>query len=118
MGESKNKTAGEDCQHTMSLKLYTYAGNKDAYKALITAEYVGVVLDVPPFRMGKDNKDSDFLEMSPRGQIPVLEHKGTYLYESNAIARFVARLSDAKLFGLSALDAGKVETWIDFSSAS
>ena len=50
-------------------KLYTYAGNKDGFKALIAAQYANVNIDIPPFRMGVDNKSDDFYKMSPRGQV-------------------------------------------------
>ena len=50
-------------------KLYTYAGNKDGYKALVAAQYANVKIDIPPFRMGVDNKSDDFYKMSPRGQV-------------------------------------------------
>ena len=55
--------------HIHLQKLYTYAGNKDGYKALVAAQYANVKIDIPPFRMGVDNKSDDFYEMSPRGQV-------------------------------------------------
>ena len=32
----------------MALKLYTYPNNKNAFKALIAAEYNGVKIELPP----------------------------------------------------------------------
>ena len=52
------------------MKLLTYPENKNAYKALITAEYVGVQIDVPSsFQMGVDNKTPDFLCKNPFGKV-------------------------------------------------
>jgi len=52
------------------LKLYTYPGNKNAYKALIAAEYVGAKIDVPSdFQMGTDNKKPEFLKLNPNGKV-------------------------------------------------
>lgn len=52
----------------MTLKLYTYPGNKNAYKALIAAQYVGVRIEVPPFSMGETNKTPEFLKLNPNGK--------------------------------------------------
>ena len=52
------------------MKLLTYPENKNAYKALIAAEYVGVQIDVPSsFQMGVDNKTPDFLSKNPFGKV-------------------------------------------------
>lgn len=98
--------------------LYTFAGNKDGFKALVAAEYASVSLDLPPFRMGVDNKSSDFFKMSPRGQLPVLETQEGCLYESNAIARYIARVGGGDLTGVTAIENGEIESWIDYCSTS
>eukprot|EP01023_Acetabularia_acetabulum_P059127 TRINITY_DN7093_c0_g1_i1.p1 TRINITY_DN7093_c0_g1~~TRINITY_DN7093_c0_g1_i1.p1 ORF type:complete len:385 (-),score=81.18 TRINITY_DN7093_c0_g1_i1:126-1280(-) len=98
------------------MKLYTYPGNKNAYKALISGEYVGVKISVPDFKMGVDNKTAEFLKKNPHGKVPVLETDHGCIWESNAIARYVARLADKGLFGKTHLDAAVVEQWIDFST--
>ena len=53
----------------MTLKLHTYPGNKNAFKALIAAQYIGVQVEVPPFNMGVDNKKPDFLKLNPNGKV-------------------------------------------------
>lgn len=75
-------------------------------------------LDLPPFRMGVDNKSEDFFKMSPRGQLPVLETAEGCLYESNAIARYIARVGAGDLAGATAMENGEIETWIDFASSA
>ncbi len=52
----------------MDLKLYTYPGNKNAFKALIAAQYVGAKIEVPAFNMGTDNKSPEFLKLNPNGK--------------------------------------------------
>jgi elongation factor 1-gamma len=100
------------------LTLYTWSpGNKNAYKALIAAEYVGAKIDVPSdFKMGTDNKTPEFLKLNPNGKVPTLETPEGGVFESNAIARYVARLADKGLFGTTLLDTAFVESWIDFST--
>ncbi|GLJ31986.1 hypothetical protein SUGI_0643960 [Cryptomeria japonica] len=99
------------------LILHAGEGNKNAAKALIAAEYAGVKISrAPNFEMGVTNKTPEFLKMNPIGKIPVLETPDGPVFESNAIARYVARLKgDNSLFGFSLIDYGHVEQWIDFS---
>ncbi|CAL8463238.1 g2772 [Coccomyxa elongata] len=99
-----------------NLRLYTFPGNKNAWKAQIAAEYVGVKLDVPAFEMGKTNKSPQFLKLNPNGKVPTLQTPEGAVWESNAIARYVARLADKGLFGVTAFDAALVEQWIEFST--
>lgn len=96
------------------MKLFTYPGNKNAFKALITAEYVGVKIEVPPFEMGVENQTPEFLAMNPFGKVPVLSTEAGAVFESNAIARYIARCKDCGLFGSTLEDYGHVEQWIDF----
>ncbi|XP_028762880.1 elongation factor 1-gamma-like [Neltuma alba] len=103
----------------MALILYPGRNtSKNGYKALIAAEYVGVQLKVSEdFEMGVSNKTPEFLKMNPIGKVPVLETPDGPIFESNAIARYVARLkADSPLFGCSPIDYGHIEQWIDFSS--
>eukprot|EP00884_Botryococcus_braunii_P006615 jgi/Botrbrau1/15955/Bobra.0340s0003.1 len=100
----------------MVLSLYTYPNNKNAYKALITAQYVGAEIDIPQFQMGVDNKKPDFLKLNPFGKVPTLRTPDGGVFESNAIARYVARLADKGLFGATAYEEGLVEQWIDVST--
>ena len=50
--------------------LYSWNTNKNAYKALIVAEYNGVKVDLAPgFTMGVTNKSPEFLKMNPIGKV-------------------------------------------------
>jgi len=99
----------------MSLTLYTFPTNFRAFKALIAAEYSGLTLDVPKFTMGVDNVTEDFLKMSPMGKVPCLKTKDGCISQSNAIARYIARLrGDSGLYGNSFFESGQVDAWMDF----
>uniref|UniRef100_A0A803N9F2 Elongation factor 1-gamma n=1 Tax=Chenopodium quinoa TaxID=63459 RepID=A0A803N9F2_CHEQI len=102
----------------MALVLHAGNTNKNAYKALIAAEYSGVKIElVKDFEMGVSNKTPEFLQMNPIGKVPVLETPDGPIFESNAIARYVARLkADSPLYGSSLIDYGHIEQWIDFAS--
>ncbi|PIN11431.1 Translation elongation factor EF-1 gamma [Handroanthus impetiginosus] len=101
----------------MALVLHCTA-NKNAFKALIAAEYSGVKVELAKnFEMGVSNKTPEFIKMNPLGKIPVLETPDGAIFESNAIARYVARLNpDCSLYGSSLIDYGHIEQWVDFST--
>ncbi|KAL8223922.1 hypothetical protein R6Q57_019397 [Mikania cordata] len=99
----------------MALILHSGSQNKNCYKAQIAAEYVGVKVQYSDsFEMGVTNKTPEFLKMNPLGKIPVLETPDGAVFESNAIARYVAHGSF--LFGSSSMEYGQIEQWIDFSA--
>jgi elongation factor 1-gamma len=100
----------------MSLTLYTYPGNPRAWKAQIAAEYAGVKVNVPAFEMGKDNKTKEFADKNPVQKVPTADTPDGPLFESNAIARYVAR-KGGKLFGSNEYEAGLVDQWIDFATS-
>ncbi|EYU28215.1 hypothetical protein ABFS82_14G321000 [Erythranthe guttata] len=102
----------------MALVLHASSTNKNAIKALITAEYSGIKIELAKgFEMGVSNKTPAFLKMNPIGKVPVLETPDGPIFESNAIARYVARLkADNPLYGSSLIDYGHIEQWIDFSA--
>lgn len=101
----------------MSLTLYTDTANFRAFKILIAAEYNGVEIAIPEFTLGKDNKTDQFKQMSPLGKLPVLNTPSGSIFESNAIARYVARMRrDTELYGCSFFESAQVDSWIDFCS--
>jgi glutathione S-transferase len=63
-----------------------------------------------------DQKTEDFSKMTPIGKVPVLEHDGEYLFESGAICRYVANVSDSALYPNDALQRARVDQWLDFFS--
>ncbi|VFQ71496.1 unnamed protein product [Cuscuta campestris] len=102
----------------MALVLHSFPDNKNAFKARIAAEYSGVKLELTnDFVMGVTNKTPEFLKMNPLGKVPVLETPDGAVFESNAIARYVAKLkNDNPLFGSSLIEYARIEQWMDFSA--
>ncbi|KAI5448690.1 hypothetical protein KIW84_015912 [Lathyrus oleraceus] len=89
---------------SMALILHSTQANRNFYKILIAAEYVGVKVELAPdFQMGVSNKTPHFLKLNPIGKVPVLETPEGAVFESNAIARHVARLGENNLFGSSSI---------------
>lgn len=101
----------------MAYTLHTYSGNPKVFKILIAAQYNGVTIDIPHFDMGVTNKSKAFLKMNPMGKVPVLETPMGPLVESDAIARYVARMrNDTGLYGKNFFESGQVDAWMDMCS--
>ena len=97
--------------------LYASGLTGRALKTVIAAKYAGVDVALPHFELGKDNKTPEFLAKNPVGKIPVLDTPSGPLFESNAIARYVARLRpDTGLYGANFYQQAQVDQWIDFSA--
>lgn len=104
-------------QSTSIGKITTYPENPRVYKAQIAAKYAGVQVEVNTnFTMGVTNKSADFLAKYPLGKVPVMETKEGPIYESDAIAYYVAQHSQA-LVGASAYDKARVLQYVSFASA-
>ncbi|BAT86715.1 hypothetical protein LR48_Vigan09g276400 [Vigna angularis] len=102
----------------MALILHAIKRNKNVFKTLIAAEYSGVQLEfAPDFEFSVSNKTPEFLKMNPLGKFPVLETPDGPVFESNAIARYVARLNgDNALYLSTPIDNARIDQWIDFST--
>jgi len=98
------------------MKLYGVKDSSRTQKVLVSAEYVGVKVDCPPFVPGKDDKTADFRKKSPLGRTPVLETPKGCIVGSGAITRFLARLrGDLQLYGESFQQHAEVDMWVEIS---
>jgi len=101
----------------MTYTLYSYPNNYRAQKALVAAQYCGIEIAQPAFKLGADNKTPEFTAKAPLQKVPVLDTPDGSIWESHAIARYVARLRpDQHLLGHSFYEQGLVDQWIDFST--
>jgi len=100
----------------MSLKIFSYPNNPRVWKAVIAGKYVGVAIETPAFQIGVDNKTKEFAEKNPVQKVPVLETPDGTIFESNAIARYVARQGDSKIYGSNPFEASLIDQWIDFAA--
>ncbi|KAL5982893.1 hypothetical protein ACLOJK_016972 [Asimina triloba] len=97
---------GENFPINYIMILHGSSTNKNALKALIAAEYAGVNVELAKnFEMGVSNKTPEYLKLNPIGKVPLLETPDGPIFESNAIARYVARVKgDNTLFGSSLIE--------------
>lgn len=101
----------------MALTLYAYEADFRRFKAEIAATYNGVTLTTPAFVAGTDDATPAFQALNPLGKVPLLETAEGVIFESNAIARYIAGLRrDSELLGASYYESGLVDSWMDFCS--
>lgn len=97
--------------------LYTYANNNKAAKAIITSQYCNIKLNIPPFKMGEENKTEEYLKKNPNSTVPTLETSSGCIYGSNSIAKYIARMRpDVGLCGETFHDEGLVDQWCEWSN--
>ena len=98
-------------------KIYSYPNNPRVFKALVAAEYYGITIEqTPDFKMGVDNQTEDFKKLNPNGKVPLLVTSEGPIFESAAIARYIANLGDKSLYGKTTYEHGLVDQWIDWAA--
>ena len=72
---------------------------QNTLKTLYVLEELGVEFEFRFVDLAKgENRSQEFRALNPAGRVPVLEHDGQFLFESGAIARYVASLEHSPLF--------------------
>ncbi|RHZ63430.1 glutathione S-transferase family protein [Aspergillus thermomutatus] len=99
--------------------LYTYTPNARILKIQAAAQINGLNIYLAPhFQMGVTNRSPEFLAKFPMGKVPCLETSdGTLLFESDAIAQFIADSGPCReqLLGRDALERASIRQWICFA---
>jgi len=81
---------------------------------LIAARIAGVEF-TEVFIAFDDQKKPEFLKINPTGKVPCAETPEGTIFESGAIARYIARLHPEKgLYGSTVYESGLVDQWVDF----
>jgi|TARA_R110002096_G_scaffold416576_3_gene619681 glutathione S-transferase len=96
------------------LKIYG-AKTFNAVKAVLTAEEAGVDYEyvAMDFSSG-EHKSPEYMKIHPLGKIPAMEHNGQPIFESNNMCRYIANISDSKLYSKDALEAANIDQMVDF----
>lgn len=63
-----------------------------------------------------ETRTPEYLRMHPGGKIPALDDDGFYLFESNAMLRYLAQKVNSPLYPTALKQRAQVEQWIDFVS--
>lgn len=88
---------------------------QNSLKALYVLEESGVEFEFEFVNLAKgEQKTEEFSHKTPFGKVPVLEHDGEYLFESGAICRYVANVTDSALYPADKMQRARVDQWMDF----
>ncbi|KAG5509836.1 hypothetical protein JKF63_07481 [Porcisia hertigi] len=114
-------------------------------RTLLVAAYAGIQLKVVPIQIGKENETEEYrLNCHPIQRVPVMKTDEGYLFETNAMIRYLARtevmLAAAAtnpatgsaetndkiphpqytvpyaMYGHSLLESAQVDSWLDFAT--
>lgn len=94
----------------MAYELYWISGSPYAWRALLGLTIKGVEYDSKIVEASKgEHKEPWFLEMNPRGKVPVLRDGDTVIYESLAILTYLeAKHPEPALFGTAPAETGRI----------
>ena len=88
---------------------------QNTLKTLYVLEEVGSDYEFHYVNLGEgEQKTDEFAAKTPVGKVPVLEHNGEHLFESGAICRYVANVSDSPLYPTNKMQRAQVDQWMDF----
>ena len=98
-------------------KIYGSDLSGPANKVRFVANYMGLDYDyiVVKLREGEQNRP-EFLKINPIGKIPAIDDGGFYLFESNAICRYLADKHNSPLYPRGLKERAIVDQWLDFGS--
>ena len=84
------------------------------FKVVATAEELGLDYDYKFVNLGKqENTTAAYAGKHPFGKVPALEHDGHCIAESAAICRYLARISDNKLYSSAPAKAAEIDSILD-----
>ena len=90
---------------------------QNTLKTLYVLEELGGDFEFQFVNLAKgEQKTEEFASKTPIGKVPVLEHDGEYLFESGAICRYLANVSDSPLYPVDKMQRARVDQWMDFFS--
>ncbi|MBT3586631.1 MAG: glutathione S-transferase family protein [Halobacteriovoraceae bacterium] len=84
-------------------------------KVVLVAEELGADFEVIDVDLIKgETRTPEHLKRHLFGKVPVLEHNGEFIFESNAIIRYMANVSTSNLYPSDNLKKAKVDQWMDY----
>ncbi|MGZ3721817.1 MAG: glutathione S-transferase family protein [Bdellovibrionales bacterium] len=86
-------------------------------KVVYAAEELGLNYQINPVDLTKgETKTAEHLARHPFGKVPVIEHDGRFLFESNAIVRYFGGLDSTAAYPSQKMDRAQVDQWMEFFS--
>ena len=101
------------------LSYFNFPLNGKAHKILAIAAICGVHIEKRHVTIGVEHVTEEWKNnCSPVGGTPVLQTDEGYIFESNAIVRFIARQdkSNSHVYGRTPFETAQVDAWLDYSA--
>lgn len=100
------------------IKLYDIERSGNCYKARLMLSLLGLSYEKVPVDLSAgEQKQADFLEVNPLGNIPVLDDNGVIIRDSAAILVYLAsKYGQGKWYPKSPKGMGKIQQWLAVSS--
>ena len=88
-----------------------------AIKVRLTASFLGLNYkwQLVNLREG-EHKQEWFLKINPVGKVPAIDDDGFYLFESNAICKYLCDRNNSSLYPKDVKKRAVIEQWIDYAS--
>ena len=100
----------------MAFQLYGFP-TQNSLKAMYVMDEVGADYEFRFVDLSKgEQRAEEFLAKTPLGKVPLLDHDGECLFESGAIARYVANIVGSPLYPDDKLQRARVDQWMDYFS--
>ncbi|KAL2833895.1 glutathione S-transferase [Aspergillus cavernicola] len=96
----------------------SYPNNPRVFKCQAVANLNGLTLEDAEFTMGVTNTTPEYLSKFPMGKTPTFSSAdGLHLFESNAIAQYIAENGPAKdqLLGSTPAQRASIQQWVQMS---
>ena len=88
---------------------------QNSLKTLYVLEELGAEFTFHFVNLSEGEQKSEvFAQMTPIGKVPVLEHNDEHLFESGAICRYAANVTDSPLYPTDKMQRAQVDQWLDF----
>ena len=102
----------------MPLILHVFPPSPRAFKVLLVANHLRIDYQTQLVNLGIGQQRSpEFKQLNVNQRMPVLEHDGYVLWESNAIAEYLAHSCDSGLMPADFKQALQVRKWLYWESA-
>lgn len=102
----------------MPLILHVFPPSPRAFKVLLVANHLGIEYQVKLVNLGTgEQRSPEHTQLNVNQRMPVLEHDGYVLWESNAICEYLARSRDSALIPGGFKAALQVRKWLYWESA-
>ena len=100
------------------LTIYHAPLSGPANKVRMCANALGLTYEAIEVNLRRgEQKRADYLAINPFGKVPAIDDDGFYLFESNAIMKYLCRKHGSQLYPSDPYAQAQVDQWCDFAAS-